>query len=68
MSCGIEVLLLGMREHRHLPGMPRIVGTTTTASCLHCNDGCAVDEGPDGQALVDSCRGTALTTDCPLGR
>jgi hypothetical protein len=64
MACGIEIVLLRMREHQHLPSMPRIVGATTWARCLHCGDGCAVEEGPDGEAHLDSCRGSALTVDC----
>jgi hypothetical protein len=33
MARGIE---LGMRDHHHLPGMPRIAGTNTALSCMHC--------------------------------
>jgi hypothetical protein len=57
MARGIELILLGMRDHHHLPGMPRIAGTTTTASCLQCGDGCLVDEDPGGEADLESCRG-----------
>jgi hypothetical protein len=65
MARGIELLLLEMREHHHLPNMPRIADSTTTVSCLRCGDGCSVEEGPDGEALRESCAGTALEYDCP---
>jgi hypothetical protein len=67
MARGIELLLQQMRERRHLPDMPRVVGSTATVSCLHCGDACSVEEGLDGEALPASCLGTALQVDCPGG-
>ncbi len=64
MTLPIEYLLLEMREHQHLPGMPRIQGGTTTATCLHCGQRGSVRPGRRGKVQPVSGVENALMADC----
>ncbi len=64
MTLPIEHLLLQMREHQHLPGMPRIRGKMATATCLRCGERASVRAGRRGQVRATNDVGRALLADC----
>ncbi len=64
MALPIEFLLLQMREHQHLPGMPRIHGKTTTATCLRCGAWGSVEARPRRRRQPLPHTGRALLADC----
>ncbi len=68
MTLPIEHLLLQMREHQHLPGMPRIRGRTATATCLHCGERGSVRAGRRGYVQPVPGVESALQINCPVNR